>query len=168
MALRSHQPEPLFLCEYAVPRGGRTVRVAVRSRDGLRVLRTELELLRRLRRRLRSPHIAGAAGGHRYSTHDRRELARILVDANSELVAAGIERIDSDFPGLREELVISVIEDYANGIAREIRDAGLLAPAPLPAPSPPPIEAVLRCVEAELAKLKRSVANDGPPAITAP
>lgn len=72
---------------YLVPRHGTTVSVRAGDPHALRLARTELELLKRLRRRVvRIGSTYNLPIKPRYSQSDRRELVEILIDAQNPIV----------------------------------------------------------------------------------
>ncbi|UCE60544.1 MAG: hypothetical protein JSU63_02100 [Phycisphaerales bacterium] len=116
---------------HLVPRKGTLACVTVGDGDQLRELRTELELLRRIGR-----HAASQAAGRvqpanvkKYSDADRGELRQILGDASHPAVDETIGWIDRDFAGVREEIMMSVVNDEAERILQEAAEAGVLAAA---------------------------------------
>jgi len=108
---------PSYPVTYVVPRDGRAQRVTVASRDELRVLRTELELLRRIRRkRKRRFRKRRGRASPDLTPQQRRELEQVVDDACHPLVNSSIKMIDREFPEVRKEIVMSVINEEADKI----------------------------------------------------
>lgn len=137
---------------YSVSRGGRVVEVTVVDRDGLRVFRTELELLRRVDRMTQPGRLSDVAlSEEKYTSEDRRELAEILGDARSVRVQACVAIVDQEFDDLRKELLMSVVNEQAEKLAHEMVESGVAFDAV--GEAPPTVEQALDVAEAELAKI---------------
>lgn len=106
---------------YTVARKGEPCQITVRDTDELIRLRSELDLVAR----------AGAAAGpdvaavlaqtaDRLSDPPIRELQHIVEDAHNPINAVAIARMDADFPSVREELEIDVIESEAERLRDDI------------------------------------------------
>ncbi len=119
-----------FAQTYFVPRHGTPVPETVHDRDALRVVRTELELLRRIGRRsaTQGPPIDQTLAA-RYSPQDRGELIEILHDARHPIVDEMIALIDRDFGDLRKDILMSVVNEQAENIVQEAAESGALAAA---------------------------------------
>lgn len=119
---RAKDPFPVT---YSVPRHGKVVAVKVRNRRLLRKLRTELELLRQVRHRTRLHQRARPQETQNlFSETDHRELQQIVRDATHPIVEQVIASIDRDFIGIREEIMMSVVNEEAETIARDALEAG--------------------------------------------
>jgi hypothetical protein len=120
---------------YLVPRGGTIVRESVRNADDLRRIRTELELLRRIRRRAATwcargqPWPAQDARTGRFSVEERDDLRQILRDAMHPIVEDVAGLIDRASGDIRKELMMSAINEEAENIVQDAVDAGLLESA---------------------------------------
>ena len=125
MDTKQTEPKASLPATYLICRGGMPVPVTVNDLEQLRGLRTELELLRRVRRRMSAPpQVEAPASALRYSAEDRRELIRILRDAGDPIVRQALAEIDRDFPDLRKEVLMSVINEQAENIVQEAVESG--------------------------------------------
>lgn len=159
---------------YLVPRHGTTVSIRAGDPHALRLARTELELLKRLRRRVAQiGSTSNLPTKHRYSQSDRRELVEILIDAQNPIVDEMIALIDRDYGDLRKEILMTVVNEQAENLAQEAAESGAIeqakreppaettAPPDQNQPHDPPVieggeadvEAALAAAEAELAKV---------------
>lgn len=112
---------------YFVPRDGTFSRVTAFDPHQLRNIRTELELLRRIRRRLETYRARPAADlVNRFTQADRDELSRILHDAGHQSVPEMIELFDREFPEIKKDIVMSVVNDESENIVQEAAEAGLI------------------------------------------
>lgn len=112
---------------YFTPREGSLVRVTAFNPRQLRALRTELELLHRINRRVESCDARPAADlSNRYSDADRMELSRILDDASHPVVVEMIDLFDSEFPETRKDIMMSVVNDESDNIVQEAAEAGVI------------------------------------------
>ncbi len=121
---RSVESTPTLPRVYFVPRGGELVRFPAELRDDLCELRSELELLRRIRRRLAAPpapQISPSTGSRNLD-----ELLQILQDAQHPVVEEMTELLDREFPDVREEVAMTVINEEAENIVQEAVDSGAL------------------------------------------
>lgn len=142
---------PAFPRTYSVPRDGHIVEVCVEDRDELRELRTEMELLRRIDRRTAPSQLSAVPLSEgKYTSEDRRELAKILGDARNSAVKACAAIVDQEFDDLRKEILMSVVNEQAEKIAHEIAESGA---ADILGEQPPSVEDALNAAEAELAKI---------------
>lgn len=142
---------PAFPRNYSVPRDGHVVEVRVENRDELRELRTEVELLRRIDRRTVPDRLSAVPLSEgKYTSEDRRELAKILGDAQNPAVKACAAIVDQEFDDLRKEILMSVVNEQAEKIAHEIAESGA---ADILGEQPPSVEDALNAAEAELAKI---------------
>jgi len=115
-----------FPVTYAFPRDGIALRVTIGNEDELRLVRTELELLRRVRRQVRQiQRRPGSKPSRRVTSEQRRELMRIIADAEDPAVDRALRRIDWDFPAVRHEIVMAAVDDEA---ARIVQDAVSMEP----------------------------------------
>ena len=155
---------------YLVPRDGQLQQVACHNRDEVARLRTELELLRgidrtaRMRVVIKPVSSASTEGVSALVTDaDRRELATILGDARNPAVCASIEFIDQKFADVKEEMMMSVVNDEAEKIVQEAVAAGAAEPIVADADAGglaadvtaagPSIEEALKAAEADLAEV---------------
>ncbi len=116
-----------FPVTYTVARHGKVVAIKVRNRRLLRKLRTELELLRQVRHRTRlHERTPSQESRNLFSDTDRRELQQIVRDATHPIVEQVIASIDRDFAGIREEIMMSVVNEEAETIARDAVEAGVV------------------------------------------
>ncbi len=112
---------------YFVPRDGAFLRVTAFDPNQLRRLRTELELLRRIRRRVRTCDTRPAADlVNRYTDADRAELSRIVRDASHPAVQEMIDLFDREFPEIRKDIMMSVVNDESENIVQEAAEAGVI------------------------------------------
>lgn len=140
--------EPFASRSFLVPRGGELVPVTVSAPDEVRSLRTELELLRQIAYRIR--HIRDAttiareiddalthenAARIRFSDEEIADLRTIIEDAEKPEVEQTIGEVDQLFSVIREELVMSIINQEADAITKDAVASGAIAPAGQPAPS---------------------------------
>lgn len=109
---------------YFVPRGGQLVRVVAELRDDLCELRSELELLRRIHRRLAAPPTPQLSASPRSRNLD--ELLQILRDARHAVVEEMVELLDREFPDVRGEVAMTVINEEAENIVQEAVDSGVV------------------------------------------
>ncbi len=119
---------------FFLPRGGAPQPVTVKDRESLRLLRTELELLRRIARR--TSRAAAGSAEPRISQWERDELAAILADATHPIVEEMTALIDAEFADLRQEILMAAVNEQAENIVQDIVHAGLVAPG---AASSPPV-----------------------------
>lgn len=155
---------------YLVPRDGQLRQVACHNRDEVARLRTELELLRgidrtaRMRVVIKPVSSATTEGVYALATDaDRRELATILGDARNPAVCASIEFIDEEFADVKEEMMMSVVNDESERIVQEAVAAGAAEPIVADADvgglaadvtaAVPSIEEALEAAEADLAEV---------------
>ncbi len=151
-----------FPVTYAFPRDGITLRVTAGNEDELRLIRTELELLRQVRRRVRQGGDP-AMRPRRVTAEQRVELMRILADAEDPSVEQAIRQIDRDFPGVRGEIVLSIVEDEAARIAQDAASMEPIAntdPDAVTHHDDSDLEAALAEAEAQLEALNRIVGEE--------
>lgn len=127
---------------YTVPRGTKLVEVTACDWDQLRRVRTELELLRRIRRFVLRGVAASVrvdrAASDQYSPAAREELALILCDACHPVVDETIACIDRQFGQLRREIVMSAINVEAQNIVQEAVKSGAIDPGSMKPDAPNP------------------------------
>lgn len=114
-----------------MPRAGTLHRVTAGQRDPLLALRTELELLRCVHRHageVRGALAQGTAGSvsQPFTDEDRSELADIVRDAGRAIVDEMIAVFDGEFPELRKEIAMSVVNEEAEKIVAEAESSGVL------------------------------------------
>ncbi len=116
-----------FPRHYSIPRDGCVTSIVVHNPHDLLCLRTELEILRRAQRHVvfRCTPIGQAPTG-RYNQADRKELKKILHDAQHPLVEEMIDHIDRAFPSVRKEIIMSVVNDEAHNIVQEAVEVGVI------------------------------------------
>lgn len=119
---------------YLVPRNGTIESVTVTDHDDLRRLRTELEILRRVARNIRSLRLIPP----RENADLHRELFNALQDALHPVVEEAVSLIDSHNPELRKELFMSVVNEEAENIVQEAVDNGVAVRGQTNADSLPP------------------------------
>lgn len=142
---------------YFVPRDGSVARAVVQTRDELYDLRTELEILRRVRRAMAgngssSPTDQRQAAlrsvrviEKKYSAEDRHDLSTILKDATHPIVDEMIALVDDENDRIRKEIMMSVINEEAERIVHEAAESGVLDPS-----NPAPEESADRSGEGSL------------------
>lgn len=148
---------------FNVPCGGATSTVCVNDMEQLRSLRTEMELLRHVKRicdaQSLTPRLDEAL---HFSEPKQLELLNILADAMNPLVEETVATIDQDFASLRKEIVMSVVNDEAKNIVHEAQEIGVAAvkqPATATEPSSAsasidiPVESVEQALEAAQQRL---------------
>ena len=170
MRTEPSRSSPSLPLAYFAARNGTLVRVIVQTRDELRLLRTELALLRRIRRCVSTERLLLRRPGsirpmpEKYSAEDRRELAAILSDAFRPIVDETITLLDGEFEDLRKEVMMSVVNEEAEKIALEaaestVIDAGTGESAP---ETPSAVEAALADAERELAAVADVILSPAP------
>ncbi len=156
------KPQARLPLSYFISRCEELTRVRAGNRDELRLIRTELELLRRIHRHTlgqRTPRgaVHTRPNPTKYSPADRRELIEILADSSDAIVEKMIAVLDTEFADTRKEIMMSVVNDEAEKIAHEAAESGavdLAAPATDgndPTSIPPDVEEALRRAESQLA-----------------
>lgn len=159
MRTERSRSSPSLPLAYFAARNGTLVRVTVQTHDELRLLRTELALLRRIRRCVSTERLLLRRPGsirpmpEKYSLEDRRELAAILSDAFRPIVDESITLLDGEFEDLRKEIMMSVVNEEAEKIAQEAAESNAInAGAGEGAPeTPSAVEEALADAERELA-----------------
>lgn len=122
--------------DFFLPRSGSLRRVRAMDAGELRLVRTELELLRRIQRRLRrpvpvvEPDRLGASALY-HSTEQRADYAEICRCSAHPLIDEIVRLFDREFPHVREEILMSVVNEEAEAIAQSAIESGV-------APSDPP------------------------------
>lgn len=158
---------------YLVPRHGTTVSIRAGDPHVLRLARTELELLKRLRRRVAQiGSTSNRPTKHRYSQSDRRELVEVLIDAQNPIVDEMIAQIDRDYGDLRKEILMTVVNEQAENLAQEAAESGAIEQVKKESPAgttvspdqdqphdPPVIEGGEADVEAALAAAEAELAR---------
>ena len=129
---------------FTVPRDTRLVEVVACDWDQLRRVRTELELLRRIRRCVLRGFAASVrvdrGASDRYSPAAREELASILCDACHPVVDETLASIDRQFGRLRREIVMSAVNEEAQNIVQEGVESGAIDPGSMTPDAPNPTE----------------------------
>jgi hypothetical protein len=115
----------------------------IHDRVELRELRTELALLRRIDSLVVSRRFGEwPVNEDKYDRADREELSDILRSAADPIVCSMIDVVDREFGSVREEIVMSVVQDEAERIVAEAVESGAApataASAPTKAPDSPP------------------------------
>ena len=127
---------------FTVPRDTRLVEVTACDWDQLRWVRTELELLRRIRRCVLRGFAASVrvdrAASKRYSPAAREELAAILCDACHPVVDETLTSIDRQFGRLRREIMMSAVNEEAENIVQEGVESGAIDPGSMTPDAPNP------------------------------
>ncbi len=165
MALGTGQAESAqFPRTFTIPREGRLVRATADSFEQLREIRTELELLRRIRRRLASSAVRSIPLAEaKYSPQQRAELQQIVRDAQQPVVEQMVTIVDREFGDVRNEIVMSVVNEQAENIVQEAVESGAISLASDITPEPPAetlsLEDALAAAEAELAKATQLAAS---------
>ncbi|MHC5110400.1 MAG: hypothetical protein ACYTHJ_11035 [Planctomycetota bacterium] len=113
---------------YLVPRGGEFELIAASDRDELRLVRTELEILKQIRVCLASPERhPGRPESRVFAEPDLDELAGIYRDACSNAVDEGIAFIDEEFNDAGKDIIMSAVNNEAEKIAEEVLASGVEA-----------------------------------------
>lgn len=159
--LRRTESSPALPRAYFVPRAGQLVRVVAELRDDLCDLRGELELLRRIRRRLAAPPAPQSPP----DPHPRNidELIQILRDAQHPIVDEMVSLLDREFPDVREEVAMSVINEESEDIVQAAVDSGAVELAAVRSPADLPTADVPTAV----ASPGEEVVTGGPTPISA-
>ncbi len=146
---------------YFVVRDASLVRIRVHDADGLRRLRTELALLRRIHQLAAEWHSArridpkAGPSTDKYTTKERDELESILRDADHPIVEVMATQLDKEFRGIRKDIVMSVVNEEAENIVQESLESGVLGSDESQQQTgtlPPELDDALAQAEAELAK----------------
>lgn len=105
--------------DYTVVRKGKSCQVTVQDTEHLIRLRSELDLVARAAAET-GPEVAAALAerADRLGDENIRELQQIIEHAHDPINAAAAAQIDADFPSLRQQMEMDVIEREA----RQIRD----------------------------------------------
>lgn len=149
---------------YFIPRNDVLTRVAPRDEGELCLVRTELELLKRIRihvdRRCTGPQRrkSGSAPAHHFSLDDLTELRRIVQDAGRPIVEDMIALFDTEHGDIRKTLDFTSIDIEAKRITEQAYEGGMIthlgideleSPARDHAPT---VAEALAAAEAELAQ----------------
>lgn len=146
---------------YFVARDASLVRVGVHDADELRLLRTELELLRRIHQLASAWHGArridpkSGPAPDKYTPKDRDELENILRDAAHPIIEVMAAQLDGEFRGIRKDIVMSVVNKEAENIVQESLESGVLGGdrgQQQTGTLPPALDDALAQAEAQLAK----------------
>ncbi len=118
----------LSIKHYAIPRGGQVVAVVVQDCTALRLLRTELELLRRIGVQVQKYCVRSQFEITPFVFDDvaKEELRQILFDAQHPLVSEVIAHIDRDFWKTREEILMTIVQEEAEDIATAALECGVM------------------------------------------
>ena len=124
---------------YEVPGVQGTELVRIDSADALRLLRTELELLRRTGRIwMRHCRCTDHSNRRHYSVDETRELAGIVRCAIHPVVDETIRALDNEFADLRKEILMSVVNEEAENIVQDAIQSGAVDPNSEDIASPDP------------------------------
>lgn len=117
---------------YFIPRNDVLTRVAPRDEGELRLVRTELELLKRIRihvdRRCTGPRRKQirSAPALQFSLDDLTELRRIVQDAERPIVEEMIALFDMEHGDIRKTLDFTSIDREAEKIAQQANKSGVI------------------------------------------
>lgn len=122
-----------------MPRDGTLVRVTPCDADELRIVRTELELLRRIgRKATRSQRAPQQPGAMSFADVERDDLRRIIADADHPALEEMIALFDKEFPETKKEIIMSAVNEESENIVQDAVESGAMKDAAAPEASAEP------------------------------